>query len=154
MQAGRELATASLLIIMIVAGCRESTAPRKETCATSMLEADEAIVTFAWRSRPDSMNVLVRGNATVRAACAYVAGESRANIPSGQIVRGPAPSDPDLPFHYIPESVSLVEVTIELCDSALLKTEEMVEEYFEGTGNATAESAPYCPWSAEPVRVR
>ena len=142
------------LVLAVSAGCRDSTAPRRAGCDASALNATEATVTFAWASSPDTMHVLVRGNPTIRAACAYLAGASRANIPAGQIVRGPGPSDLRLPFHYIPESVELAEVTIELCDSALLTTTAMVDEYFAGTGNAGAESAPYCPWGAKPVQVR
>ncbi len=150
----RRLLSGAGLALAVASGCSESTAPRRAGCDAGTLNAAEATVTFAWASTPDTMHVLVRGTPTIRAACAYLAGASRANIPAGQIVRGPGPSDPRLPFHYIPESVQLAEVTIELCDSALLTTAAMVDEYFAGTGNAGNESAPYCPWGARPVGVR
>ena len=143
-----------VFFLIFAAACREPAEPRGRTCSAAMLSAEEAVVTFAWTSRADTMHVLVRGNDTVRDACAYLAGESNASIPNGQIARGPSPSDPDLPFHYVPESVQLAEFTIELCDSALLKTAGQVEAYFAGTGNAESETAPYCPWSARPVRVQ
>lgn len=115
---------------------------------------DEAIVTIAWTSRPDTMDVLVRGSNAVRRACDFIAGRNSANIPSGRIVVGSAPSDPRVPFHYIPESVQFVEAAIELCDSALLRTDEAVVAFFQGTSSDLNDSAPYCPWGARPVYVR
>ncbi len=99
------------------------------------------------------MRVLVQNPDAIKAACDYVKSESGASILSGKIVKG-AGVDSRVPFHYEPASVSLVELAIELCDSSLLKTSQAVDEYFLGsTGNANSPSAPYCPWSARPVRV-
>jgi hypothetical protein len=86
--------------------------------------------------------LLVRGAGAIQAACTNLAAEATASIPAGLIVRGAVPSDPALPFHYIPESVALADATIELCDSRLLKTEAEVDDYFQGVNS---DPAPYCP---------
>lgn len=97
------------------------------------------------------MRVLVRGASTIQAACDFLAGKATASIPAGLIVRGSAPSDPALPFHYLPESVQLADATIELCDFRLLKTEAEVDAYFVAVNS---DPAPYCPWNAYPVAVK
>ena len=110
-------------------------------------------MTIAWRSRPDTMRVLVQRAETVQAACDYLAGRSLANIVSGQIERG-AGVDPRVPFHYLPETVRLVEVAEELCDSRLLRTPEEVDAYLAGASPPeTPGRAPFCPWGARPIRV-
>jgi hypothetical protein len=113
----------------------------------------EAVVTVAWRNSTDAMRIPVRGESKVRAACDFLAGSSQAGIPMGQIRAGPGPGDTAIPFHYVPESVTFVEVAIELCDSALLRTPAQVESYFAGTGSDINGTAPYCPWAARPVAV-
>ena len=143
----------ALLLLLLVVACREATASTLPGACASTPTATDAVVTFVWADRPDTMRVRVQGAATVRAACAFVAGTSAANIPAGRIVRGAAPSDPALPFHYLAETVVLTEAAIELCDSRLLRTPAEVEFYFRATGSSGTESAPYCPWSARPVRV-
>lgn len=112
-----------------------------------------AIVTFVWDSRPDTMRVMVTHGPTIQAAHGYVQTGQGAGIPSGPIVRG-AGSDPALPFHYVADSVRLVEAAIELCDGRLMKTVAQLNEYFAGaTGNANANRALFCPWGARPVLV-
>ena len=141
---------AGLLAVVIVSGCGSPTPPVAVGC-----EGAEpcAIVTFVWDSRPDSMRVMITHGPTIQAAHAYVNTGQGPAIPSGTIVRG-AGSDPALPFHYLPESVRLVEVAMELCDGSLMKTVAQLDAYFAGaTGNANASSAPFCPWGARPVQV-
>lgn len=124
-----------------------------DTCLVGP-NASAAVVTIAWTSRPDSMQVLVHGAAVVKAACDYVRTGTGPRIMAGRIVRG-AGVDPRVPFHYLPDSLSLVDNAIELCDSKLLRTTAEVDAYFlASTGRVDAPSAPYCPWSARPVRVR
>jgi hypothetical protein len=129
---------------------------------TTVLDADDcgqlscpaaAIVTIAWSSRPDTMRVRVEGAQVIQAAEEYVRTGSGPGIVAGRIVRG-AGVDPSVPFHYLPDSISLVEVAAELCDSALLRTPAAVDRFFSGaTGRADAVSAPYCPWDARPVDI-
>jgi len=115
--------------------------------------AEGVIVTFTWDSRPDTMRVLVCDAAAVAAAQSYVATQTGAHIPSGPIVRG-AGADAALPFHFIADSVQLVELAIELCDGRMMRTPGEVNEYFLGaTGRTDAQKAPYCPWGARPISV-
>lgn len=142
------LSAAGLMICVACASSTEVVSP----CSVGA-NATEAVVTMAWTSRPDSLRVLVRNAETVQAACARVTSGTGPGIMSGRIVRGPG-VDSRAPFHYVPESVSLVDVTIELCDASLLRTPADVDAYFLGsTGRVDSVNAPYCPWSAPPVRV-
>ena len=134
--------------------CGSELEPAPPPLCASRILVNEAIVTIAWAATSDAMDVLVRGTDKVQAACDFITGRSSANIPSGRILAGSAPSDTRVPFHYIPESVQFVQVAIELCDSALLKTPETVAAFFQGTGSDLSGSAPYCPWGARPVYVR
>ena len=52
-----------------------------------------------------------------------------------------------------PDSVRLAEMAMEVCDGAPMRTAASVNEFFELTGRATAQSTTYCPWSAYPVDV-
>lgn len=117
---------------------------------------EEAVISFAFQARPqDTLLVLVRNQETIAAAQQYIRDRRGAHIPIGPIRRGAGPADPRYPFHFVPDSVRLAEITIELCDGALMRTTAEVDAFFEGaTGAANAASAPYCPWSAYPVRVQ
>jgi hypothetical protein len=134
-----------------VAACSDSSPEARFRCADDI--SAPAVMTIAWNSRPDTMAVLVNDEATVQAACEYLATRSGAPFPSGPIVKG-AGIDPDVPFHWIADSVRLAEAAIELCDGSMMKTAQEVDEYFLGaTGSADSPTAPFCPWGARPVRV-
>lgn len=137
-----------------LAGLSACNSPTEVSSACSVgPNATEAVVTMAWTSRPDSLRVLVRNAETIRAACTRATTGTGSAIMSGRIVRG-AGVDPRVPFHYVPETVTLADLTIELCDSSLLRTTTAVDEFFLGsTGDVNSPSAPYCPWSAPPVKV-
>jgi hypothetical protein len=115
---------------------------------------DEAVVVFVFQGHPeDTMRVLVRRRDTIEAARRYLRSRAGANIPSGPLVRG-AGVDPRYPMHFIPDSVRLVEVAIELCDHPPMHTPEEVDEFFEGsTGRPDAPRAKWCPWNARPIAV-
>ncbi len=138
-------------LVVAAAACSDSTAVA-DRCTVSP-GAASAVVTIAWSSRPDTMRVLVENAETVRAACEYVETGSGPTILAGRIVRG-AGVDTRVPFHYLPTSVELVDLTMELCDSSLLRTPEAVDAFFLGsTGAVDAPSAPFCPWGARPIAV-
>ncbi len=145
--------TAAILAAPLLLSCSSAAEPALTVCDSGELPS-EAVVTIAWRDSPDEMHVLVRNQTAVRAACNYIAAASTANIPAGRIAVGSGPADPRVPFHYVPETVQFVQVAIELCDSALLRTTAEVEAYFAGTSSDLSGTAPYCPWAARPVDVR
>jgi hypothetical protein len=113
-----------------------------------------AEVSFAFGGHPaDTLRVLLRGAAAIADVEAYLATKDGPRIPAGTIVRG-AGLDPRYPFHFLPESVQLVDAAIELCDGRPMRTAAEVDEYMRGsTGDAYPERAPWCPWSAYPVRI-
>jgi hypothetical protein len=145
----------ALLLVAATAvaiACETSTAPRRAECASPVPQ--QGIVTFTWDTRPeDVMRVLVTDQATVAAACSFIASGQGPKIPVGTIVRG-AGSDPSLPFHYLPADVRLADAAIEICDGRLMKTVAALDDYIEGaTGDRNAAQAPYCPWGARPIAV-
>ena len=113
-----------------------------------------AEVAFAFDGRPeDTLRVLVQSATTIADVEAYLATQEGPRIPAGTIVRG-AGIDPRYPFHFLPESVQLVDVAIELCDGSPMRTLAEVDEYMRGaTGEANPQSAPWCPWTAYPVGI-
>jgi hypothetical protein len=135
----------ALLVALASAACGASTAPPS---------GESAVVVFVFDGRPaDTLRVRVADAATVLEAERVIAGLSEARIPSGPIVRG-AGEDPRYPFHFVSGEVRLVEAAMELCDGVPMRTAAEVEEYFLGaTGNPRARRAPWCPWSARPLRV-
>jgi hypothetical protein len=113
-----------------------------------------AEVSFAFTGRPaDTLRVLVRGEGAIADVRAFLATRDGPRIPAGTIARG-AGLDPRYPFHFLPESVQLVDAAIELCDGAPMRTAGAVDEYMRGaTGEANPQQAPWCPWSAYPVSL-
>jgi hypothetical protein len=136
----------------IAIACADSIAPPRAGCASPVPQ--QGVVTFTWDARPeDTMRVLVTDAPTVAAACAFLVSGTGPRMPTGMIARG-AGSDPTLPFHYLPESVRIVDAAIEICDGRLMKTAASLDDYIEGaTGDRNAAQAPYCPWGARPIAV-
>lgn len=111
-------------------------------------------MTVVFPSRPaDTLRVLVTDSATIDAAQSFIQHQSGPSLVSGRIVKG-AGTDSRYPFHFVPETVRLVDVAIELCDGALMRTPAEVSQFFEGsTGNANAADAQWCPWGSRPVAL-
>jgi hypothetical protein len=134
-----------LVLVATVACGIESGAPAQPS--------DGAIITFAFDQLPDTMRVHVRDTAAIGAAERRVATGQGARMPVGPIVRG-AGIDPRYPFHFLPESLRLAELAIELCDGRPMRTPEQVNEFFLlSTGSANAARATWCPWGARPIAV-
>jgi hypothetical protein len=114
-----------------------------------------AILTVVFESRPaDTLLVLVSDSATIAKAESYVATRTGPRLISGRIVKGSG-WDTRYPFHFQPESVQLVDLGIEVCDGAPMRTMQEVNSYFEwSTGNANSTSAQWCPWSSYPIAVQ
>ena len=112
-----------------------------------------AVVTFGFGGRTETMRVLVTDPVTVAQAEARIATGTGPSFPIGPIVRG-AGIDARYPFHYLPDSVRLAELAVEVCDGAPMKTPAEVDDFFEGsTGDRDASRAVWCPWGAFPIAV-
>ena len=62
--------------------------------------------------------------------------------------------DSRYPFHFIPESVRLVDAAMEICDGEPMRTDAAVTQFFiYSTGSANSASAPWCPWESRPISV-
>lgn len=126
-------------------------------CSSSVGEPDganAAVITVAFEGLADTLDIVVTDAATIAAADAYVQSHSGSRMIAGRIARG-AGVDTRYPFHFVPESVRIVEVAIELCDGAPMRTAAAVDSFFVGsTGDLHSESAQYCPWSSYPIRVQ
>src|SRR5262245_56455136 len=114
-----------------------------------------AILIVGFASRPAvTLLLLVSDSATIARAESYVATHSGPRMISGQIMKGVG-ADARYPFHFEPASVQLVDAAIELCDGALMRTAQDVNNHFEAsTGRASSASAPWCPWSSFPIAVQ
>ena len=126
-----------------------------ESVSTPHGDARPAILTVVFESRPaDTLIVLVSDSVTIAKAKSYVATHSGPRMISGRIVKG-AGVDARYPFHFEPASVRLVDVAIEICDGAPMRTAQEVNDYFEAsTGSASSASATWCPWSSYPISVQ
>lgn len=92
--------------------------------------------------------IWITNETTIDQVLALQAGTSDANIPNGEILRGPGRTDHNDPWswHISPENIEMAELTIELCDGNPTFVEENVDYFVNTVGN-------YCPWSAELVDV-
>jgi hypothetical protein len=126
-------------------------------CSSSGSELDgpnAAIITVAFDGLADTLDITVTDAATIEAADNYVRTHSGSRLISGRIVRG-AGVDTAYPFHFVPETVRIVDLAIEVCDGAPMRTTAAVDSFFVwSTGNLNSESAQYCPWSSHPIRVQ
>jgi hypothetical protein len=118
------------------------------------INVDAAVITVAFEGHPaDTLDIIATDSATIAAAEAYVHSHSGSHMISGRIQRG-AGWDTQYPFHFAAETVRIVDVAIEVCDGAPMKSAAAVDSFFVwSTGNANAESAQYCPWSSYPIKV-
>lgn len=135
------------LVLLAALGCGDNTAAPPEP-------RDGAIVTFAFDQLTDTLRVHVRDSATIAEAERWVATGTGSRMPVGPIVRG-AGVDTRYPFHYLPDSVRLSDLAIEICDGRPMRTPSQVDEFFFlSTGNAGAARATWCPWGAHPIAVQ
>jgi hypothetical protein len=113
-----------------------------------------AIVRVVFDGNPaDTLDIAVTDAATIAAARAFVLNGSGPRLVTGPIVKGVG-YDPRFPFHFIPDSVKLADVAIEVCDGAPMHTTAEVEAFFQlSKGNANAPSAQWCPWNSRPIAV-
>jgi hypothetical protein len=118
------------------------------------INVNAAIITVAFDGHPaDTLDIVVTDSLTIEAAEAYVRSHSGSRMISGRIKRG-AGWDTRYPFHFAAETVRIVDVAIEVCDGAPMKTAAAVDSFFVwSTGNVNTELAQYCPWSSYPIKV-
>lgn len=133
---------------LAIAGCSSSSVNEPNG-------AQAAVLTVVFDSHPqDTLDVILTDSATIAAAEAYVARNEGPRLVIGTIVKG-AGYDTNYPFHYVPETVRLADMAMELCDGAPMRTPAEVEAFFElATGNSNSANAPWCPWSSRPIAVQ
>lgn len=136
-----------IALALCVAGC---SGPVTEPATSA-----GALLTVIFPSHgADTLIVLVSDSATIVQAERFVRTGSGPAMLSGRIVRG-AGSDPRYLFHFIPESVRLVDAGMEICDGAPMRSASDVSQFFEwSTGRSDSDSAPWCPWGSRPIAVR
>lgn len=122
--------------------------------ADPLLPDGGAVITFTFSATNDTMDVLVLDEATIVKAENRVATGQGPRMPVGPIRRG-AGIDPRFPFHFLPDSVRLMDLATEVCDGRPMRTPTEVNDFIElSTGNRQSPRAIWCPWGATPVAVR
>jgi hypothetical protein len=113
-----------------------------------------AVLTVIFPSHAaDTLHVFVTDSATIAKADAFIRTGSGPRMLTGKIARG-AGIDAKYPFHYLPETVTLADVGIEICDGAPMRTAKDVDDFFVGeTGSAASEQATWCPWDSKPIAI-
>ena len=126
-----------------------------ETSEPLPVDATAAVLTVVFPTRPaDTIDVLVTDAATIAAAEAFVRTHSGPKLVTGRIVRGAGVDSRHL-FHFIPESVRVVDAAMEICDGALMHDTQALDMFFEwSTGDRNSPSAPWCPWESRPIAVQ
>jgi len=126
-----------------------------ETSEPIPVDATAAVVTVVFPShRADTLDVLVTDPATITAAESFVRTHNGPKLVSGRIVRGTG-VDSRYPFHFIPESVKIVDAAMEICDGEPMRSAQALDSFFEwSTGDRQSPSAPWCPWESRPIAVQ
>lgn len=119
------------------------------------VDATAAVVTVVFPShRADTLDVLVTDPATIAAAESFLRTHSGPKLVSGRIVRG-AGVDARYPFHFVPESVKIVDAAMEICDGEPMRSAQALDSFFEwSTGDRNSPWAPWCPWESQPIAVQ
>jgi hypothetical protein len=113
-----------------------------------------AIVTFAFEGHPaDTIRVPVEDTTAIRLAEDYVRTKTGPKMLIGKISRGSG-LDARFPFRFDPATVDVVDMAMEVCDGAPMKTSAALDDFFEwSTGSRTSTTTTWCPWSSYPVKV-
>jgi hypothetical protein len=91
----------------------------------------------------DSFVMYVTDKTAIQLATENYQGKNR-TFPSGRIEPGHGGYNWPWNWHYIPESVRMVEASIEVCDGAPSYVEDHVNDFV---------SIGYCPWCAKIIKV-
>lgn len=143
----RRAALGALLTAAALAACSEDT-------TLEPLPSTSAVVTFAFEGHPaDTIRVLVHDSATIADAERYVQTKSGPRLLIGTIERGVG-HDPRYPFRFVPSTVRLADMAMEVCDGAPMRTAAALDDFFEwSTGSRTSTTTTWCPWASYPVAV-
>lgn len=99
---------------------------------------------FTVRVVNEEFVILVTDPETIRLATENFQGKNN-RFPTGRLVRGNGGFNQPWNWHLLPDTVRMVEITIELCDGRPSYVEAHINDYV----NAGA----YCPWSGKIVKI-
>ncbi len=103
-----------------------------------------ALVRFDVSGEP--LTVFITNPKTIQDVIDRTIGVSIKRIPMGRVVRGTL-YDPRWSWHLEPESVTMNDITMELCNAKPSDVEANLEKWLRDVGF-------YCPWNAEIVNVK
>jgi hypothetical protein len=98
---------------------------------------------FTVRVVSDTFVMYITDPTTIRLATENFQGKNR-TFPSGRIESGGGGFNFPWNWHFVPESVRMVEAAIEVCDGRPSYVSEHVQDYV---------SVGYCPWAAKVIKV-
>ena len=103
-----------------------------------------ALVRFDVSGEP--LTVFITNPKTIQDVIDRTMGVSIKRIPMGRVIRGKF-YDPRWSWHLDPESVTMNDITMELCNAKPSDVEDNLERWIQDVGF-------YCPWNAEIVDVK
>jgi hypothetical protein len=98
---------------------------------------------FTVQAGKDSFVMYVTDQNTIRLATENFQGKNKA-FPSGRIEAGHGGFNWPWNWHFIPQSIRMVEASIEVCDGAPSYVEDHLDDYV---------AIGYCPWGAKVIKV-
>jgi hypothetical protein len=98
---------------------------------------------FTVQAGKDSFVMYVTDQNSIRLATENFQGKNK-TFPSGRIERGHGGHNWPWNWHFIPQSIRMVEASIEVCDGAPSYVEDHVNDYV---------AIGYCPWGAKVIKV-
>lgn len=140
---GRRAVRIAGALVLVCTACGSPTAPKPKS-AILTLRFEDSRPSGEW----ETMRILVDNAATVDRAREYLRDPSPPVFPGGKIIRGQG-VDPRFPFHYVPETVQLIEGAVEVCDGRPMHTPHEVNVFVGGvTGDTLSTEATWCPGNA------
>jgi hypothetical protein len=133
---------------MMKAGCALLTLLWLSAACSSPTEPDlkgGVLATFGVGS--ESYSIFITNSGTIAQVIALQKGQSNARIPSGRVVKGAVDYNKPWSWHIDSRDITMVEVSMELCDGTPSMVEANLDEWIRTVGT-------FCPWSAELVSLK
>ncbi|KAI9302282.1 hypothetical protein BJ944DRAFT_270174 [Cunninghamella echinulata] len=111
-------------------------------CSVTFAFAEEAYFTYT-ADRRDEFTFKLTDSHKIEEARKILRGEEKYRIhPQGRIIKRPAPYNRKWTFHFDPNSINFMEVSLEVCDASA----QYVEDHLDEACGAFLPGCYWCPW--------